>query len=427
MKKAKNNRIFDSKIFWFILSLVFSIMVWVYVTSTEGMEKEETFSGVNVVFSGQEALAESKELVVIEQDYTTVSVRLSANRRTLAKLNSKNITAVVDLTKISSAGRNTFSYTLSYPSGVDASEITVVDSYPEVIEFYVDKQSYKYVPVTAVFEGTVAEGHAVEPAEVEPTTIKVSGPETTINSIKDAYVVIDRENVDSTLKYDAPYILRDADGNEVTSDDITTDRDTVYVTLPVLATKEVSLDVDIVEGGGATVKNADIDIDPKTITLAGDSQYLDGLNKIVLGTIDLSDFEQSYENTYSIKLDNDSVENLSGVTEATVKIKIKGLVTKRFNVTNFSCSNVTSGYKAEVVTRSLSIVLRADSEIMEAIESNNIRAVADLSELGNTIGEFMVPVKIYVDGYAETDAGAVVDGDYKVYVSVEIDDGEDTE
>ena len=77
------------------------------------------------------------------------------------------------------------------------------------------------------------------------------------------------------------------------------------------------------------------------------------------------------------------------------------------------------------MTRSLSIVLRADSKVMDAIESTNIRAVADLSELGNTIGEFMVPVKIYVDGYAETDAGAVIDGEYKVYVSVEIDNGKE--
>ena len=135
MKKATSNKIFDSRIFWLILSLLISVMVWVYVTSTEGMEKEETFSGVKVVFSGQEALAESKGLVVIEQDYTTVTVKLKANRRTLSKLNSSNITAVIDLNKISSAGRNTYPYTLNYPSGVDASEITVADSYPEVIEF----------------------------------------------------------------------------------------------------------------------------------------------------------------------------------------------------------------------------------------------------------------------------------------------------
>ena len=63
MKKeqAKNtNRILDSKGFWMVFSLLAAILLWTYVTSTEGVEVEKVFSNVKIVFSGAEALRESR-------------------------------------------------------------------------------------------------------------------------------------------------------------------------------------------------------------------------------------------------------------------------------------------------------------------------------------------------------------------------------
>lgn len=73
------------------------------------------------------------------------------------------------------------------------------------------------------------------------------------------------------------------------------------------------------------------------------------MNKIVLGTIDLTDFTDAFQNTYSIVLDNE-VRNLTGITEAKVTVEIIGLETRDFTVTNLSCINDTEGYKSTIIT-----------------------------------------------------------------------------
>ena len=194
---------------------------------------------------------------------------------------------------------------------------------------------------------------------------------------------------------------------------ITCSTDTVKATLPLLMVKEVPLTVDTIEGAGATSANTVIKIEPSSITLAGDTSILAGMNKIVLGTIDLTDFTDAFQNTYSIVLDNE-VRNLTGITEAKVTVEIIGLETRDFTVTNLSCINDTEGYKSTIITESLTVTLRGTKEQLDAIQSENIRAVADLKDFKESSGTYMVPVKVYVAGY--DDVGAIGD----VTMSVEI-------
>jgi hypothetical protein len=51
---------------------------------------------------------------------------------------------------------------------------------------------------------------------------------------------------------------------------------------------------------------------------------------------------------------------------------------------------------------------------MGSITASNVRAVADLSALGSSTGQFSVPVDIYVDGFSNV--GAM--GSYSVLVSL---------
>ena len=168
--------------------------------------------------------------------------------------------------------------------------------------------------------------------------------------------------------------------------------------------KEVPLSVDIIEGAGATKANTKIKVEPDSITLAGDSAVLTGMNKIVLDTIDLTDFEKTFSQTYTIPIDND-MNNLTGVTEAKVTVEIVGLETRVFKVKNISCTNVTEGYEADIISESIDVIIRGTPEQLDQLKGDNIRAVADLTDYKESTGQFMPNVRIVVDG--STDVGAV--------------------
>lgn len=417
-RKTTLRKILKSRPFWIVASLIVSLMLWVYVTDIEGDTQTETFRDVKLIFQGEDQLRDTKDIILTGVDTSSVSVTLTGSRRAISQLNSSEITAVVDISKITYTGKMQFTYDLIYDDDVDSTGITIENRQPETISFTLDKQVTRNIDVKGVFNGSVAENFTQENLEFNPSTVKVSGPAEEINKIQDAWVVIEKENVDKTFTVDAPYILRDKDGNELEfDDDVTLETGTVSVTLPIKATKEVQLTVDLISGGGASAeKNAVITCVPETVTISGDSDVLAGINKISLATIDLADVNPSMTETYTLFIPNDT-ENISGVTEVTVTVQIKGVSTSKKTLNNIECKNNTEGYIATIMTPSMDITVRAEDSVLRQIGSNNLRGVVDLTELGNAVGIFAVPVEVHVDGFPT--AGVI--GEYKVYVSIALE------
>ena len=323
--------------------------------------------------------------------------------------------AVVDVSKITATdkGNYTLTFTMEYPVGTDSNAIDVVSSFPQSVSFYVDKASSKSIEVKGEFVGSVVEGFAAGKLEFNPDTIVVTGPQNELDQIAYAWVSIPREDVDKTLMFDSEFVLMDSEGNTLDLPNVQSDSRTVSVTLPITSTKEVPLTVDLVAGAGATDENVKITVDPATIIIAGDAKTLEGINKISIGTVDLASFAVTYEDKFSVVLDND-ITNVTGITEAKVTISVIGLETKRFSVTNITAINVPSGRRVEFETKELSVTLRGSSDVINAVKSNNIRAVVDLSDVGATTGAIELTAKIYVDGY--TGVGAI--GEYPLFVEV---------
>jgi len=397
-----------------VFALVCALFLWVYVTDLQGEPYEATFSGVKVVFEGEATLRETRGYVITDVSNTTVSVKIEGDRRVVLSLDAADLTAVIDVSGYSRIDTYTPSYKIVYPNNIQSSSLTITSRTPELVSFYVDKVETRVYDVRGIFSGNAAKGYGAEPLEFSPNTVRVTGPKSDLDLIDCAWVEVAREDVDRTLILDSDYVLIDTDGNPVDISNLELEMQTVTVTLPIITIKEVALTIDIIDGGGATEASVAYGISPSTITLSGDSAVLDGLNSISIAKIDLALLEEnSLTEQYTIVLPNDT-EIISGPKEATLSLEIKGLETKKMTVTNFSSINVTNGYEAAIETEELEITIRGKASVLKEIAANNIRAVADLSEFGDTIGIVSAPVKIYIDG--TTEAGAV--GSYTIYVEI---------
>ena len=397
-------KIYNSKAFWMIVSLLASLAIWVYVTSVETDESKTTFRGVKVELVGEDILRDSKNLVVTDMDTSTVTVEVVGPRRIIGSLSSDQLVAQVDVSKLSRAAYTSQQYTIVYPDGTDTSKLSENRRTPETINFMVSAQTSKSIQVRGSFDGSLAEGYTAEMPVFEPSTITITGSEAYLKDVEYAWVTFSKENVDSTYSVETGFTLMDANNEPCSTTGITFSTDVVTATLPLLTLKEVNLDVNIIEGAGATKANTKITIDPVSVTLAGDSALLAGMNKIILATIDLTDFSSTFTETYTIPIDNE-LKNTTGITKATVTVEIVGLETKTFRVTNFSCINATEGYEADIITESKEITLRGTPEALAQIKDENIRAVADLTDYKESTGTYMPQVRVYVDGF--TDVGAI--------------------
>lgn len=408
-KKTTINKIVGSKAFWIIISLLASFLLWTYIMSTEETTIEMTFSNVKVVYQGADDLRAARGLIVTDADAETVSVRLKGTRRVLGNLSSADLSAVIDVSGISQAREMQVSYSLQYPTNVDSS-ITVLSKSPETISFSVVQEANKTLEVKGVFTGSVKDGYTAEPIQVEPSSITLYGPQEELDAVDSICVYVTRTDLDKSIEpTNCPYVLLDKDGNKLKPKEISGNYDTVSVSMPVLMNKDLPLTVSLVGGAGATEDNCVVEVEPKSIQVAGDTTVLQKLNQLVVTTVDLSNFATSYEATVTIPLGND-LKNLSGVTEATVRISVRGLETAKVTATNITTTGTNR--RVEIMTTSLDVTVRAPADTISQITADNVRVVVDLTNYRATSGTVAVPAKVYVDGFSN--AGAI--GEYVVNV-----------
>ena len=404
----------NSRILWMIISILASLTIWIYVTSGETEAFKTTFRNVQIEIVGEDTLRTSRGLILTDLNTSTVTVEVVGPRRMLAPLDSDDLVAVVDVSKLTRASYTTLKYDIVYPSTVDERYISEEKKSPEYVNFNISLLTDKTIPVRGGFEGRSADGYTAETPVFEPSTITVTGPEAYLKDISYAWVTFGQNViVDSSYSIETNFTLMNEDGDAVSTEYLTLSQDTIRATLPILQVKNVPLEVDVIEGAGASKANTKISIEPNTVTLAGDSSILSGMNKIVLDTIDLTDFSSTLTETYPIAINNE-LRNVTGVTEAKVTLEVVGLETRSFRVSNLSYINSADGTNVEILTEGLDVQIRGTAEQLDLIKAESIRAVADLTDFKDSTGSYMPTVKIYVDGV--TDVGAI--GTYTISVEI---------
>ncbi len=413
-KKNPVRSFFDNRIFWVIVSLLASLAIWTYVTSADTSDFTQTFRNVRLELVGEDTLRSSRNLVVTDLDLSSVTVVIAGPRRIVNPMDSDDLVAQVDVSKLTTAAYTSLKYDIVYPSGVNERELTVERKTPEYVNFNVSLLTSKEVPVRGGFEGKSADGYTAESPVFEPALITVTGPEAYLKNVDHAWVTFGKDmEVSSTYSTDVGFTLEDEEGSPCSTKYLSCSQDTVRATLPIKAIKNVPLTVNLIYGSGANESNTIVTVTPSYLTLTGDSAILSGMNQIVLGTVDLTDFTTTFTDEYSIPLDN-SLKNLTGLSTAEVAIEIVGLETATYHVKNITYINAPETSEVEVIAESVDIRIRGTEQQLKQIRAENISLVADLTDYRESLGTYMVPVRVRVDGF--TDVGAV--GDYTISLEI---------
>lgn len=406
----------QNKYLTMFISLLAAICLWIYVVTVVNPDGEITIDNIPVSFTGAEVLREDHDLL-IAGDYTEfVSARFTGRNSDLKRLeqSSDEIKAVVDVTNIRSTKTYSRGYTISLPVSLQDADIQVADRTPSSISFSMENQITRQIPVRCDFSGVeIAEGYMMDSTGFDYDYVTVEGRQSVVETIDCASISMNRANVDRSIKEVIPFTLQNSAGESIDPAGLELSVDAIEVSIGVVMYKDVPLEVTIIDGGGATSSDVIREIAPQYVTISGGADVLDGLNKIDLGTVDLSKmFANAETMTFPIMIPNDA-KNVSGEEEALVTIEIKNKEIAVVRVSNISFKNVAEGMEPNVITQQLPVTIRASAADIGKISSNNVRAVADMAEFTQA-GGYQVPVSIYIDGYA--DAGYV--GEYSIAVTL---------
>lgn len=408
----------DSRAFNIVLAILISLALWAYVVTSVNPNADVSLHNFPVTLVGEDVLS-GKGLMLDPGTKLTLDLKLTGNRNALAKVlsDTSHISITADVSDIDSTGTYTLPCTITLPNTITSGTVTVEDRAEKTITLGISKMMKKTIAVQGTFIGTVSKNYRTNPFTISPSSIQIQGPEDIVKQVDHALVTISGNNLTKSFSGEESFSLIGTDGKTINDSNIVSDVDTVNVSMPVVMTQEISLDVTFTEGGGATMDDVDYSISPSSIWISGDADAVTPLvgKSLSLGEIDLSAVEDSGTYSFPIVLDS-ALTNDSGEDEATVTVTIKNLTTKTLDAQNIDIINVPSGFTAAAVTQSLQVRVRGTEAQLDSVSDYQLRVVADLEGKNLSVGQFRFPAKIYLDN----DSGAgVVGGDYYIVISIQ--------
>ena len=401
-----------NKLLYIGLSLLIAVIFWFFVDSEQGHNTTQTYYNIPVEFIGETDTLPSRGLMLTTGADATVDLELRGPRTVISDLSREDITLLVDLTSITATGTFSMTYDLLLPDEIPRSSVTTERASRSTITVTIEELFEKTVPVKVSVAGEVADGYIymAERMIAEPSELTLSGREEDVDQVVSAQVMLDLSGATSSVNQEFDYILLDGQGNEVSGENITISSRRIEISAPVYLVKTLELTVDFTESPGSALEDLqDWYLGVTSIEVAGEAANLEGVDDILLATVDLSTLLSDTEMPLEITIPAGCV-NISGITSTTLTILFKDtLETRAFTVSNISAIGLSQTQNFSRMTNSVEVLLRGDAQELEQVTADDIRIVVDLTPYEDN-GTYSVPAVVLVDGHSNV--GAV--GTYSV-------------
>jgi YbbR domain-containing protein len=393
-----------------IISLLLSVLIWLWVIVFEGHVIQRTFPAIEVEILNFSDLR-SSGYTILGNDNFYVDVTLEGKNSDLNRISRSEIQAYIDLQGIDRAGE------VIRPIHIrDINYATVVAQNLSSIRVHIDKHITTSVPVAGEII-RIATDTNTETGDLvfTPEFVTVSGPEQLINTITHAWVKVDLGNalVERSTNVRESSVWMNSDGDEVRSPYIRPGENIIEVAIPIYTTKEVPLRVDY-RHGYYNENNVNVRINPATVRLRGSPEHLNDLEEIIIDIIDEKEFYRDTTLRRPINLPGDARE-INGITSADIEITFINMATRTLAVPASRFRITPPGdFEYHIQERNLNIQLFGPASRVNGMSGSAVLVSADLSGLTEA-GPYSVPVSIVV---AAEDSPVFAIGEYSINVEI---------
>lgn len=389
-----------------LASLVLAFVLWFLVAQIYDPKDTVTFNNIQVRLINTELLDEEGKVYEVLDNSNLVRVTVTGPQSIVkSELRRSDIVAEADMSKLTDINTIAITY---YCENVSNDSVEIKGNHDSV-RLNVEDKTSKWIKLESNTIGEVASGYMIGNVTLDQTNIEVTGPKSAISQVDHAGVDINVTDSTSSLSANVDIKLYDADGNELTLESVKKNVNSAHMTVEVLATKEVPVEIEYMgvpeDGYMAT---GEVESSVPTVRIAGTASALVGISAITVPEERMNITGQSGDLVDIINLkeylpSNVRLANKSFDGKITATVYIEPIDTKDLTIPadNISITGVPDGMEAEVtstaeeynitvsgLTRDVSIL--RDSSVTGVLDLNRWMEDNGLEEL--TPGNYTIPV-----------------------------------
>lgn len=365
-----------------ILSAVCAIIIWIIIVNVYDPSTSVTVSGVEVQLVNTESLTE-KEYAYEVVDGSKISVYISGPRSIVTDIKAKDIVATADLSNVTVFSDYVDIDVKVVKDGVSASSIEIAPK-TTAIRLKIENRVTKTFNIDTELVGTPADGYVIGGQQISPSSVKVTGTSSVVDSISSVKVSYDVSGATMNISDAAPIKLYDSQGAEIVDDRIELSKTAVDIKVNVLMTKTVPVTYKTKGTPADGYGVSGIDQAVTEAVIAGTEDALRDVNSIDVpdSAIDVSGLNA--DKIFHVRLSSYLPGNITVMSEGVVNVTVRIYpVSEReisVPVTGIVLSNLPQGYNISFgdVT-AVNITVTGEQSVLTALTMTGIIPTIDLS------------------------------------------------
>lgn len=385
--RDKNEKLLTRNLGLKLASLLLAFVLWFLVAQIYDPKDTVTFNNIQVRLINTELLDEEGKVYEVLDNSNLVRVTVTGPQSIVkSELRRSDIVAEADMSKLTDINTIAITY---YCENISNDSVEIKGNHDSV-RLNVEDKTSKWIKLESNTIGDVASGYMIGNVTLDQTNIEVTGPKSAISQVDHAGVDINVTDSTTSLSANVDIKLYDADDNELVLESVKKNVDSAYMTVEVLATKEVPVEIEYMgvpeDGYMAT---GEVESSVPTVRIAGTVSTLVGISAITVPEDRMNITGQSDNLVDIINLKeylpaNVRLADKSFDGKITATVYIEPIVSKDLTVAaeNISVTGVPDGMEAEITSTAeeYNITVSGLSRDVSILHDSSVTGILNLTQ-----------------------------------------------
>lgn len=298
-----------------VFSFIIAIIIWLYILIVLDPSVDTTIKDIPIKYTQQNALTD-QGLSIVDENRETVEIKVNGSRKRLVNINAENITATVDLSSVTQAGKHSLPIMLSVPY----EHIEIIRKKPDNVEITVDRLVEEKRNISVRIIGSPEPGYIAGTVELNSSTVLLKGAASVVKQISDVYVSVDVSKRKTDLFTTAKIEFLDSDGRLLSSESelfeyLSSDITETQLKCPIMMLKTISIkpNLDRKLQAGESVS-----VQPNTITVFGYKEDIENVEEVLTESVSLDVLKKDKKLSAQLLLP-EKLKSRDNVNSVTVK------------------------------------------------------------------------------------------------------------
>lgn len=370
-----------------LISVLFTIVLWLVCNSIGNPTTSKTFYNVPVKLENTDTITESGRVYEVLDNSDVINrVTIRGPRSVVTAMTESDIVATADVTNISSL--DTVSIKLT--TDINQDQLNSITPSSDTVKLQIENKKVKTMALNTKIAGEVSEGYMLGNVTTEQNLVRISGPESVVNSVAKAVAEVTVTGFTGDISTNAEVRLYDADGNEVEHANLTQNIKNVDVQVSILQTKDVPF---VFHTQGEPVYGyqftGEVTSDPETVRISGKSSVLKNVENIEIPAEVLDMTGQNETFTVEINANDYLPANVvladSSANIVKASVMIEPEISKRLELRESSIrvTNLPEGFTASVsgVEETFIIEVIGLSKKLAHVQAATLEGTVDVNDI----------------------------------------------